>query len=287
LSPKTAGSITATLADFLEKYPLYRRLKLNLKDSTMLFYKSLPNINLWCDECDGRRTFVRISQGDPAAVKALSAGVSPDVVLGGQVVRLFYKCGDCGMRTLQLFLSFSKGGVSVQKVGQIPAPDISGDPGLSDRLGEFTQLYKKGLICESQGYGVGAYSYYRAMLEEIIEGLIQEIEDLCAPEEKVRFQEVISHLKEKGTGAQKIALVKDHLPSSLRPSGHNPLATLYGLLSEGLHQGNDEACLERAAPIRATLESFVHILNSQKQAAKALADGTRKVLEIQAMKNKS
>ncbi len=39
-------------------------------------------------------------------------------------------------------------------------------------LGEHLKDYRKGLICENHSYGVGAYSYYRRIIENVIDDLL-------------------------------------------------------------------------------------------------------------------
>jgi hypothetical protein len=47
----------------------------------------------------------------------------------------------------------------------------------------------------------------------------------------------------------------------LRPEGHgNPLGTIYAALSDQLHQGTDEECLELAQNLRTALEFLIRTL---------------------------
>jgi hypothetical protein len=61
---------------------------------------------------------------------------------------------------------FSPKGGFVQKVGQFPPWSIRVDRNAEQILGQHVEIYKRGLTCESQGYGIGAFSYYRRIVEQ-------------------------------------------------------------------------------------------------------------------------
>jgi len=71
-----------------------------------------------------------------------------------------YRCASCNEFDRFFILKFDPEGkyVMVMKVGQEPPWDISLDRILEKILGDQAEYYKKGLICESQGYGIGAFS---------------------------------------------------------------------------------------------------------------------------------
>ena len=64
----------------------------------------------------------------------------------------------------------------MKKVGQSPAWDIVMDKELESLLGDHAYFYKSGLICESQRYGIGAFAYYRRIVEEVIDELLVSVE---------------------------------------------------------------------------------------------------------------
>src|SRR5271163_2712540 len=107
--------------------------------------------------------------------------------------------------------------------GQFPAWSIDGDPALLKLLGGYGAYYKKGLICESQAYGIGAFGYYRRIVEEVIDTLLDDIAGLLAGEELAKYQEALQKTKATIVTQEKIDLVKDLLPPILRPAGMNPL----------------------------------------------------------------
>jgi hypothetical protein len=168
------------------------------------------------------------------------------------------------------------------KVGQFPAWDIEGDPNIERLLGPRSDYYSKGLICESQSYGIGAFGYYRRIVEEIIDELLDEISCLLVDAELAKYQEALQQTKRTVGAQEKIDLVKDLLPPILRPNGMNPLATLHSALSEGLHADSDEACLEYAGTCREVLVFLVTQVAATGAASRSFTESMRKLLERKA-----
>ena len=74
--------------------------------------------------------------------------------------------------------------IYMEKIGQYPGWNIEMDKELEKMLGEHTKYYKRGLICESQSYGIGAYAYFRRITEDIIDELLESILGLVEEDEK-------------------------------------------------------------------------------------------------------
>jgi hypothetical protein len=81
----------------------------------------------------------------------------------------------------------------VMKVGQAPSWDITPDRALEKMLGTRSDYYRKALVCESQSYGIGAFAYYRRIVEEIIDALLLDITDLVEnDEQKEKYQQALA-----------------------------------------------------------------------------------------------
>jgi hypothetical protein len=135
------------------------------------------------------------------------------------------------------------------------------------------------LVCESQSYGIGAFAYYRRIVEEIINELLDEITDLIPEAEKPAYEEALAKAKETRVTQDKIDLVKDLLPPILRPDGMNPLGVLHSALSEGLHGQTDEHCLELAEQLRQVLVFLVNQVSATRTAAKSFTASMRTLLD--------
>lgn len=172
------------------------------------------------------------------------------------------------------------------KVGQEPPWEISINKDLEKILSNYVDYYKKGLVCESQGYGIGASAYYRRITEEIIDQLLNSILDLMEEKEKKKYKDVLDQTKKTKVTEEKIKLVKDLLPASLRPGSMNPLSVLHSALSEGLHDKNDEECLEIAAEIRTSLVYLIDRIIQSKQASTLFTESMKKILEKKRIRKK-
>ena len=147
----------------------------------------------------------------------------------------------------------SKQGVCY-KYGEYPAYGPPTPSRLISLIGTDREMFLKGRRCEIQGLGVGAFVYYRRVVEnqkERIIGKIVEVAKLLnAPASMIATLES-AQSETQFTNA--LASVKDAIPESLRIRGQNPLTLLHSALSEGLHGRDDEACLDMAHAVRVVL----------------------------------
>jgi len=165
-----------------------------------------------------------------------------------KVLRIIYACADCrdGLHYLVRF-----GNAVATKVGQFPAPRPIISRELERALGESASLYRKASACEAEGFGVGAFAYYRAVVERLVESLGSAKRAGLTESECVQFS--TDWQAAERDGSKRIQLVYDTLPDSLREGVSNPLDYLYSSLSAGLHGGDDEACMREAEGLRELL----------------------------------
>lgn len=235
-----------------------------------------PPIHMPCGQCKSDQTFNMINKYDEnySGPPVTKMGTT-DIV----VVRAEYSCSACNKFLRYFFLLFDPNGKYVMKVGQTPAWEISLERNLEKMLGSHSEYYRKGLTCESQGYGIGAFSYYRRIVEEIIDKLLTDIADLIPEGQHEQYMGALKEVKKTIVAQDKIKLVKDLLPSTLRPDGINPLSILHDILSEGLHANDDETCLELAMDLRKPIVYLVNQVILRKSEEKSFTDGMRKFLD--------
>ncbi len=263
-------------AKFLETFPLYRKFHTEVP----LWFEDIPRppIKMHCNDCASVQTFNMTN----AYWEHHSMRDDPC----GEVLRVVYACAACKRNNRFFLLKFADDRGYVMKVGQYPPWEIVPDKALSELLGDHQDYYKKGLVCESQGYGIGAYAYYRRIIEAIIDSLLDSIADLIPESEKQQYIEALNKTKETIIAQEKIELVKDLLPEILRPDGMNPLNLLHSTLSEGLHAKTDEECLEIAGSIRDILVFLVNQILQTKESSKKFTIRMRKLLDKKTGKNK-
>lgn len=278
---------------FLEEYPLYRRFRMTVPYP--LEYQPIlnssgyaegalehPSIHMHCSVCASEQTFTMEND----YYNAFAQGMQYSAPMGTQkpypttspVAFIIYRCTSCE-RSLRYFtVKFDSKNEYVMKVGQEPPWEITMDRSLERTLGTRAHYFKKGLISESQGYGIGAFGYYRRIVEEIIDELLEGIADLVSGDERTQYLEALEKAKKTTVMQDKIDLVKDLLPPILRPDGMNPLSALHNTLSEGLHKESDERCLELAVEARETLVFLVNQIEVTKESSTRFTESMRRLL---------
>jgi hypothetical protein len=196
-----------------------------------------------------------------------------DYFFSSGIQERYYTCRNCGERRQHYHLIWVEGtdfNVFV-KVGQWPPLTIEPSPDLAKALGpEDAELYKKGLIDFNFGHGIGAVGYFRRVLENKINDLLDLIAE-AARNAKVPAEQIaeIEAVKVGHRVEDRIDIASKILPAHLRPGGHNPLDKLYAPLSAGLHGESDEDCLDIFSEARFVIEYlFKNLTESNEEARK-------------------
>ena len=140
-------------------------------------------------------------------------------------------------------------------------PSDTGPLDLADwpRKGLLKDYYLKGRHAENQGLGIGAFVYYRRVVENQKDRIFDEIlkvsEKIGAPKELLAQ---LTAAKAETQFSKAVETIKQAIPQALLINGHhNPLMLLHSALSEGLHDKTDDQCLELATSIRVVLTELV------------------------------
>lgn len=259
-----------SLKEFFEKSNLYERYPTTFPKDLADIEK--PAINVYCEKCNSNQTFLMIND-------YTRSSFSPVTPSKGEILKFDYLCASCRTFHRVFLVKVSDNLDHLIKAGQYPEIDISIDKAIEKALGENRPLFRKGLICEAQGYGIGAYAYYRRIVELMIDELINDIYELIDASEKEEYREVLEKTKSTQHTSEKINLVKEFLPSSLRPGNRNPLGVLYGILSEGIHNKSDDECINIAKEVKFTLEYLIKQVTISKQEKKEFTESMDKLLK--------
>ncbi len=266
---------------FLETYTLYRKFEGEFPRD--LNRMPAPAINMTCHNstCDdgNTRTFNLKYKYNHTVIDAIRNNSISVTQAYQTIVNAVYVCTSCTtyQRTFHLLFDFDM--IHVMKVGQYPPWREKIKPELKKLLGDQTDLYQKALILESQSYGIGAFAYYRRIVEEQITKLVEDIEVLIPESDKAAYQEAVERVRETHIASDKIELVKDLLPSSLKPNNINPLDIIYGHLSGGLHGKDEEECLEIAESLRESVIYLITKVYENRDADKEFSERMKKLLE--------
>lgn len=245
--------------EFLEEYSLYRKMKMQSMPVTLDKIHKV-SINMTCNVCDSNQTFTMKNEYYDE-YRYINHPTK------GSAVKLAYLCSHCQKFQRLFFVKFSEDDSDkwIMKVGQLPAWEITTDKNIDKLLGSHAEYYTKGRICESQGYGIGAFGYYLRVLEKTVDDIISEKAGLAT----------YTSL----TALEKIDIVKELLPSVLLVDGINPLSTLYSILSHGLHSQSDEECLEFVQSCRETIVFLITHVAADKQTALSFTTNIRKLID--------
>ena len=237
---------------------------------TSSYELAMPDIQLYCrsESCNGTMFF-------RSRRKPLNLATYPP-----PHIYVTYRCSNC-LKTSKIFalvVFWDKDTTSGKcyKVGEIPRYGPPTPSRLIDLIGPDRDIFLKGRNCENQGLGIGAFAYYRRVVENqkdrIISEIIRVANKLNAPEETIRELEAA---KAETQFRRALDSVKKSIPAVLLIGGHNPLRLLHSALSDGLHVRTDAQCLERAGSIRVVLtelsERLSQALKDEAELNKALS----------------
>jgi hypothetical protein len=148
------------------------------------------------------------------------------------------------------------------KFGELPAFGPVTPARVISLIGPDRDLFLRGRRAESQGMGIGAFSYYRRVVENQKGRIIAEIARVAQKlGAKPEMLETFKTAEKETQFSKAIEVIKDGIPDVLKIGGHNPLTLLHRALSEGLHEHTDEECLESAQEIRVVLTELAERLS--------------------------
>ena len=171
---------------------------------------------------------------------------------------------------------FSETSGNCYKFGENPEYGPPTAARLIKLIGPDRDIFLKGRRCENQGLGIGAFVYYRRVVENQKNRILGEIvtvaKKLGAATEAIQELEAA---KAETQFSKALASVKDSIPQTLLINGHNPLKLLHSALSDGLHDRDDAHCLTLASSIRVVLaelsERLSQALKDEVELNKALS----------------
>ena len=263
--------------EFLERVPpggtalvkQLARAERNTSSAPLTYPLNLPVLELQCDEdsCSGVRLFAPI----------VSVYATPH---NWRHLFVTYRCRNCQKTSKTYALAVyweAPTGPSgqVYKFGEAPWFGPPTPARVITLLGPEKEYYLKGRRAENQGLGVGAFAYYRRVVENQKNRLLDEI--IRVAEKIGASREMLDDLIDAKNETQftaAVGAVKHGIPSALLVNGHNPLTLLHAALSEGLHAQTDEECLGLATSIRVVLADLAdrlgHALKDRAELAAAV-----------------
>ena len=170
------------------------------------------------------------------------------------------------------------------KFGELPPYGPHVPSKLIELIGPDRDLFLQGRRCESQGLGIGAFTYYRRVVENqknrILKKIIKVSERIKAPQDKIN---TLREAMDETQFSTALEMAKDVMPESLLIDGHNPILLLHRALSRGVHELSDEECQDFARSVRVVLSELSGRISSVlkdeaefKEALSTLMDKKKK-----------
>lgn len=275
---KTPEAIPQSFAEFLEASPPNQLVHISdiviLKPNgsgTRSYFLTTPEIQIHCSDesCNGVR-FHRCTVGNKLSVRE-------DVFTDCFIT---YTCSNCQRHkktfALTAFRQEDETNGTLSKYGESPVFGPPVPARLLKLIGPDRDNFLKGRRCENQGLGVGAFVYYRRVVEHQKDRIFKEIvkvsEKIGAPKEKL---EILNTALLENQFTKALDMAKDAMPDSLLINGHSPLKLLYRALSDGIHNLTDEDCLSYASSVRVVLgelsERLSQALKDEVEITNAIA----------------
>lgn len=250
--------INKNLAKFLIVSPPSTKTIISIENLEQKFANyfqiDLPTLNLYCDNeiCLGERYYNSNSKFEVSTMR-------------WTYHYLDFFCKNCSVNNKVYSISayaYDETQISIIKIGEWPPFGAHTPSKLISLIGPDREIFLKGRRSEIQNLGIGAFSYYRRVVENQKDRIIDEM--IKALKNNNSNEKIIQNFKKAKTEKQfsnSIDIVKEAFPEILLIKGHNPLKLLHSALSEGMHNHTDEECLEYAKNIRIVLSELADRLS--------------------------
>ena len=279
---------TMEFSDFLENSPPYHQVMvsnlwyLSRSGISESYNLKKPDLRLMCeyDSCNGIRFF---EYND-------STGYINKTDKRNEIF-IEYKCKNCEITlksfSILIFKIFKDGFGFVVKLGEWPPYGPKTPTRLLSILGSDKDLFLQGRRAEFHGLGLGAFTYYRRVVENIKNSLFDEIIKVAQKIEPTNKKMVEDLKTAKGNFQFKssVSEIKLAIPQVLLIEGENPLTLLHGALSTGIHDKTDSECLEYAKSIRHVLAELAERIGIALKQKEELTESVKKLAEVKSKKS--
>ncbi|MCK4986556.1 MAG: hypothetical protein KAS40_13595 [Desulfobacterales bacterium] len=250
---------TIKFEDFLSKYPpgeVHSITDLGISRSPLSIPILIkPRLKLHCPDsfCNGVRFFDSYQTQKVTLTQKWSR------------VFLHYSCSNCRSRS-KIFAIMARWNDAADegeavKLGEWPpfGPQVS--LGIISILGKNKDMFLMGRRAEIHGLGIGAFAYYRRVIESqkdhIIDEIIRVLRRTNSPETQI---EKLKSAKTEKQFKKAVALISDAIPQALLINGYNPLALLEQAIAKGSDAQHDNEALKLATAIRIILTELAERL---------------------------
>jgi hypothetical protein len=281
------------LADFFKNYPLYSKIiffEIPSDNTVIKMYEYFESkaYEFYCPFEKGYHTF-KIQKKYEYVVE-LSSDIERYFTLEkdsklSYTFSLTSKCQSCDFRMDFLINLFTEDpfiageklpSIFLRKIGQFPPFERNPEKEVLDYLNEEDcENYKKALSNLAVSYGIGAFAYFRRIIENEIKKIVKDLAQLDF-EGSDKIKSALEVYESNHQMSNLIDSIGPYVPSSLIDNGNNLIKLLHQQLSGGLHEYSEEVCLEKAKQIDTVLRYVIKKVNSEKSELKEI----RKAIDL-------
>lgn len=175
--------------------------------------------------------------------------------------------------------------IYIKKIGQLPAVERLPEKEVLEYLNEEDkENYKKALSNLSVSFGIGAFAYFRRIIENEIKRIVKDISELdFEGSDKVKSAWI--EYEQNHQMSNLIDNINPYIPKSLKEIDDNPIRLLHCQLSGGIHVYSEETCLEKAKKIDTILRYVIKKVNSEKFELNEVRKAMRSLKEYKTIVN--
>lgn len=164
--------------DFLETAPMYTLEKYTqpIINGYTLYISA---IDAFCATCNRVRPFHRNGSKASGGGATGSSTAYIREKIPPEKIHLSFTCVTCSKENREFHIEHivDKQIIKLQKYGELPRKRIERDKGLQKFFSGDSEHYEKAVVCLSQGYGIGAFAYFRRIVENNISNLLDLIQE--------------------------------------------------------------------------------------------------------------
>jgi len=280
--------LNAIVSELLVDYPLYRKINIPEKLQSPWEWNNIK-IKSYCENDSTEQTFgVKLpkelenyySRQPGNKIVYPNDHFDKDENLNF-ALHIRGKCSYCNKFRIDFMVNIFKekkeGELFARKIGAFPPKEIKPEKDiLSYLLPEHQEYYKKALMNLSQGYGIGAFAYFRRITEDIIKKVIKDVINLeLEGNEKVK--KAWEDYQKNHVMSSLLDSINPYLPNAILDIGDNPLRLLYETASLGIHELNEDECLDKAQLIDVLLQFVISKMNEEKSTVKKVREAIKKL----------
>jgi hypothetical protein len=255
-------------------YPILNLVRVEPVYDAAVYRLNKSDIKLYCDNerCNGPR-FFRNEYG----VERVEVGKR-------YLENIEFRCRNCqrSLKTYSIILICPGEGTrgNAVKIGEWPPFGPRVPARVLRLIQDDKDVFLMGRRSENQGMGIGAFAYYRRVVENqktrIIDEIVRVAKRIGAPDDTIKKLEAAKTEKQFSNAVDSI---KEAIPQPLLIDGHhNPLILLHDALSKGIHAKTDEECLEIATAIRVVLTDLAERIGQALKKKAELGDAVKRLM---------